>query len=52
MKIVSLRPAPPVKHECPRCKRVIRWALLYCSTCAGRSNPQYRLELDKARIKR
>ena len=49
MKVVSLRPLP---HECPKCRRVVKWALLYCAPCAPRRNPQYRPELDKDRIRR
>ena len=49
MKVLSLRPVP---HECPRCKRMVRWALLYCVGCAVGRNPQYRPELDKDRIRK
>lgn len=46
-----MRPKKPLAHECPTCRRVIRWQLLYCVDCRGHGNPQYRPELDKGRIK-
>ena len=50
MKVIPIR-QPPTRHECPKCQKVILWALLYCAACGGRRNPQYRPELDKARMR-
>lgn len=51
MRVIPIRPEKPVPHECPRCHRMVRWALMYCASCARRTNPIYRKELDRGRIR-